>query len=158
MVISAWHRMSYDTDGRPYMTRELERHVRLLHRLVGNAAAEGKNIVFGAGSTHLLNAALHALAIENSSSPSAVVATVPYYPVSFFPFIAGSSLLKLNILFLFLGSSVFFFFLTGIQDPNPVLEIQGLRMERGTGHAGSRFGYSRENLALIIITMIIHPI
>ena len=82
MVISPWHRMSYDADGRPYMTRELERHVRLLHRLVGNAAAEGNNIVFGAGSTQLLNAALHALAGDNSS-PSTVVATVPYYPVTF---------------------------------------------------------------------------
>lgn len=73
--------MSYSADGRPYMTLELERHVRLLHKLVGNAAAEGKQIVFGAGSTQLLNAALHALAPDNSSSPSSVVATVPYYPV-----------------------------------------------------------------------------
>ncbi|CAA6660860.1 unnamed protein product [Spirodela intermedia] len=80
VVISGWHRMSYDADGRPYMTLELERHIRLLHKLVGNAAAEGKQIVFGAGSTQLLNAALHALAPDNSSSPSSVVATVPYYP------------------------------------------------------------------------------
>ncbi|MQL75567.1 hypothetical protein Taro_007952 [Colocasia esculenta] len=83
VVASGWHRMSYDTDGRPYMTRELERHIRILHRLVGNAATDGKYMVFGGGSTQLLNAALHSLAPENSSTPASVFATIPYNPVSF---------------------------------------------------------------------------
>ncbi|XP_078439342.1 pyridoxal phosphate (PLP)-dependent transferases superfamily protein isoform X2 [Wolffia australiana] len=72
--------MSYNADGGPSMTRELERHVRLLHKFVGNANVEGKFMVFGAGSTQLLNAALHALAPDISSSPATVVASVPYYP------------------------------------------------------------------------------
>ncbi|KAK4859610.1 hypothetical protein QYF36_008594 [Acer negundo] len=38
-------------------------------------------IVFGAGSTQLLNAVVHALSLDNSSSPARVVASIPFYPV-----------------------------------------------------------------------------
>ncbi|BBH08975.1 tryptophan aminotransferase of Arabidopsis 1, partial [Prunus dulcis] len=47
---------------------------------------QGRYIVFGAGSTQLLNAAVHALSSHNSSnssSPASVVATIPYYRVRF---------------------------------------------------------------------------
>ncbi|ONH90220.1 hypothetical protein PRUPE_8G041500 [Prunus persica] len=43
---------------------------------------QGRYITFGAGSTQLLNAAVHALSSDNSSSsssPASVVASIPYY-------------------------------------------------------------------------------
>jgi len=46
-----------------------------------NAITEGKYIIFGAGATHLLNAAVHALSSNAASSPAKVVASIPYYPV-----------------------------------------------------------------------------
>lgn len=47
-----------------------------------NAITEGKYIIFGAGATHLLNAAvMHALSSNAASSPAKVVASIPYYPV-----------------------------------------------------------------------------
>ncbi|KAG5100206.1 hypothetical protein JHK82_045258 [Glycine max] len=41
--------------------------------------SEGKYIVFGSGSTQLLNAAVYALSLNSSMSPAKVVATAPYY-------------------------------------------------------------------------------
>ncbi|THG17796.1 hypothetical protein TEA_017707 [Camellia sinensis var. sinensis] len=63
------------------ISEELEKHIRKLHERVGNAVTEGRFIVFGAGSTQLLNVAVHAL--SNSSSPAGVVATIPFYPVPY---------------------------------------------------------------------------
>ncbi|CAB4289406.1 unnamed protein product [Prunus armeniaca] len=71
--------------GDPYFLEPfwmLERHIRKLHAIVGNAVTGGRYIVFGAGSTQLLNAAVHALSSHNSSSsssPASVVASIPYY-------------------------------------------------------------------------------
>ncbi|KAH7652007.1 Pyridoxal phosphate-dependent transferase protein [Dioscorea alata] len=80
VVVAGWHRMSYSTTGKNYITTELERHIRMLHHGVGNAVTDDKFIVFGAGSTQLLYALVHALAASlNSSSPASVVASVPYY-------------------------------------------------------------------------------
>ncbi|KAJ0985580.1 hypothetical protein J5N97_003936 [Dioscorea zingiberensis] len=80
VVVAGWHRMSYSTTGENYITIELERHIRMLHFAVGNAVTDGRFIVFGAGSTQLLYALVHALAIShNSSLPASVVASVPYY-------------------------------------------------------------------------------
>lgn len=73
--------MSYGFSDSTTMSKELERHIRKLHYVVGNAVTKGRYIVFGAGSTQLLNAAVRVLSPDNSSSPARVVASVPYYPV-----------------------------------------------------------------------------
>ncbi|KAL8255055.1 hypothetical protein R6Q59_033276, partial [Mikania micrantha] len=60
----------------------LENYIRKLHSVCGNAVTEGRYIVFGIGSTQLLNAAVYALSSENSSSPSNVLASIPFYPLT----------------------------------------------------------------------------
>ncbi|CAO1945185.1 unnamed protein product [Urochloa humidicola] len=85
VVFSGWHRMSYLTTDGFYQSVELENHIRRLHRAVGNAVVDDKHLIFGAGSTQLINALVHALSVPDdangaSASPSArVVATAPYY-------------------------------------------------------------------------------
>lgn len=86
VLVSGWHRMSYRATGDNFISLELEKHIRLLHQAVGNAATDGKFIVFGTGSTQLINALLYALSPDHGSnsasiSPARVVASVPYYPV-----------------------------------------------------------------------------
>ncbi|MFS7895989.1 putative alliinase, EGF-like domain, pyridoxal phosphate-dependent transferase, major [Helianthus anomalus] len=88
VLIPGWHRMSYKYNDHPLMSieynlmsTELEYYIRKLHSIVGNAITQGRYIVFGIGSSQLLTAALYALSSENSSSPSNVLATIPYYPV-----------------------------------------------------------------------------
>ncbi|KAF5781848.1 putative alliinase, EGF-like domain, pyridoxal phosphate-dependent transferase, major [Helianthus annuus] len=81
VVISGWHRMSYRYADYTTMSKELENYIRKIHLLVGNAATEGRYIVFGIGSTQLLNAAVYALSSENSSSSSNVLASIPFYPM-----------------------------------------------------------------------------
>ncbi|KAJ0985578.1 hypothetical protein J5N97_003934 [Dioscorea zingiberensis] len=64
-----------------FISLELERHIRMLHLMVGNAVADDRFIVFGSGSTQLLYALIHALSQgQNSSGPASVVASIPYYP------------------------------------------------------------------------------
>ena len=81
VVVSGWHRMGNTFTDRPVMSRELERHIRILHALVGNVYTEGKFILLGTGSTQLLNAAVHAFSPDNSSDPAKVVASIPFDPV-----------------------------------------------------------------------------
>ncbi|KAK9069641.1 hypothetical protein SSX86_011545 [Deinandra increscens subsp. villosa] len=81
VVISGWHRMSYRYADYTTMSTQLETYIRKLHSVVGNAVTEGRYLVFGIGSTQLLNAAVYALSSENSSSPSNVLASVPFYPM-----------------------------------------------------------------------------
>ncbi|XP_051139770.1 tryptophan aminotransferase-related protein 4-like [Andrographis paniculata] len=105
VVIPGWHRMSYDYVNNLYISAELETHIRMLHDVARNAVTEGRYIVFGAGSTQLLNAAVYALSM-NMSSPAKVVAESPFYPVykeqteffnsKQFEFVDHSSLLKKN--------------------------------------------------------------
>lgn len=80
VVLSGFDRMSYATTDK-CMSLELEKHVRRLHAAIGNAITHDKYLVFGSGSTQLLNALVYALSPENASSPARVVATVPYYLV-----------------------------------------------------------------------------
>jgi Allinase len=80
VLLSGWHRMSYQTTDK-FMSLELEKHIRRLHALVGNAITQDKYLVFGSGSTQLLNALVYALSPDNTSSPASVVATAPYYRV-----------------------------------------------------------------------------
>ncbi|MFS7980612.1 putative alliinase, EGF-like domain, pyridoxal phosphate-dependent transferase, major [Helianthus anomalus] len=81
ILIPGWHRMSYQYGDYTLMSTELEYYIRKLHSIVGNAITEGRYMVFGVGSSQLLTAALYALSSENSSSPSNVLATIPYYPM-----------------------------------------------------------------------------
>ncbi|XP_076941154.1 tryptophan aminotransferase-related protein 4-like [Bidens hawaiensis] len=81
VVISGWHRMSYHYADGTAMSKELENYIREVHSLVGNAVTEGRYLVFGIGSTQLLNAAVYALSSENASSPSNVLASIPFYPM-----------------------------------------------------------------------------
>ncbi|OWM87018.1 tryptophan aminotransferase-related protein 3-like [Punica granatum] len=85
VMVSGWHRMSYSysfSDQYCQISEELEKHIRKVHEVVGNAITDGKYIICGAGATQLLNAAVHALSSNNPSIfPTRVVATAPYYKV-----------------------------------------------------------------------------
>ncbi|KAF0918081.1 hypothetical protein E2562_022671 [Oryza meyeriana var. granulata] len=83
VVFSGWHRMSYTTTDGRFHSVELDRHIRRLHRAVGNAVVDDKYLVYGSGSAQLINALVYALSPEGNaaSPPASVVATVPYYPV-----------------------------------------------------------------------------
>ncbi|KAH7284608.1 hypothetical protein KP509_34G062200 [Ceratopteris richardii] len=56
----------------------LEREIRILHNLVGNAVVDNKYIVLGVGSMQLLKAAVASLACDRRTAD--VVAAVPYFP------------------------------------------------------------------------------
>ncbi|KAM1686362.1 hypothetical protein FF1_034194 [Malus domestica] len=79
ILVAGWHRMGYTYPDDSFISTQLEASIHKLHAVVGNAVTEGKYFVFGAGSTQLLNAAVYALAPENSSSSASVVASIPYY-------------------------------------------------------------------------------
>ncbi|KAK6940068.1 Alliinase, EGF-like domain [Dillenia turbinata] len=83
VVVAGWHRMSYayDSAATPLMSQELEKKIRKLHKLVGNAVSDNRFIVFGVGSTQLLAAAIYALSSNLSNPPAQIVASVPHYPV-----------------------------------------------------------------------------
>ncbi|GLT74617.1 hypothetical protein SLA2020_464050 [Shorea laevis] len=81
IVLAPWHRMSYDFGDGSLISKELETRIHKLHEITKNAITDGKYIVFGAGSTQLLNAAVHALSVDNDPAASRVVASTPYYPV-----------------------------------------------------------------------------
>lgn len=81
LLVSGWHRMSYSFGDQTSMSKELEKHIRRVHSVAKNAITEGRYILFGVGSTQLLNAAVYALSPDNPSSPARVVAATPYYPV-----------------------------------------------------------------------------
>lgn len=58
----------------------LERAIRELHRLVGNAVVDGKYMVIGIGSTELISAAMYALAPRGGNGSKALVwSRTPYY-------------------------------------------------------------------------------
>ncbi|KAA8537960.1 hypothetical protein F0562_027460 [Nyssa sinensis] len=80
LLVAGWHRMSYSYNDHSIISQELEKHILKVHAIVGNAVTAGRFIVFGAGSTQLLNAAVHALSLNNSSTPAGVVASIPFYP------------------------------------------------------------------------------
>ncbi|KAJ0507807.1 putative alliinase, EGF-like domain, pyridoxal phosphate-dependent transferase domain 1 [Helianthus annuus] len=77
VVISGWHRMSYEYADDPMMSPELDKYIRKLHSVAGNAITQDRYIVFGVGSSQLLSAAVYALSSQNSSSPSNVLASTP---------------------------------------------------------------------------------
>ena len=68
-----------DSDG---PIPRLERAIRSLHALVGNAATEGRHLVLGIGSTELVNAAVYALALESrptSGGAAGLWSQTPWY-------------------------------------------------------------------------------
>ncbi|XP_050367034.1 tryptophan aminotransferase-related protein 4-like [Argentina anserina] len=86
ILVAGWHRMGYTFSDKAYISQELERLIRKVHDIAGNAVTQGRYIVVGAGSTHLLNAAVQALSSSSndssdslSSSPASIVVTIPYY-------------------------------------------------------------------------------
>ncbi|CAH2035248.1 unnamed protein product [Thlaspi arvense] len=81
VLVSGWHRMSYLYQDGTYVSEELEKVIRKLHSVVGNAVTDNRFVIFGSGSTQLLAAAAHALSLTNSSysSPTRLLASVPFY-------------------------------------------------------------------------------
>ncbi|XP_059281172.1 tryptophan aminotransferase-related protein 4-like [Lycium ferocissimum] len=85
IMVAGWHRMGYEFEDGSLISKELENVIHKLHDTVGNANTSNKYIIFGAGSTQLLNAAVYALSrtiySSSPSSPTKVVTSAPYYPV-----------------------------------------------------------------------------
>ncbi|KAI4346547.1 hypothetical protein L6164_007436 [Bauhinia variegata] len=79
VLVSGWHRMSYIYSDGSYISELLVKHIIKVHDIVGNAKTDGKYVIFGAGSTQLMNAAVYALSPNSSSNPAKVVATAPHY-------------------------------------------------------------------------------
>ncbi|CAN6349827.1 unnamed protein product [Urochloa humidicola] len=88
-VIRGWEATSYFSDAAAlcwFLDPGLEREVRRLHRVVGNAAADadgGYHLVVGTGATQLYQAAMYALSISSpprrDHQPVPVVSPAPYY-------------------------------------------------------------------------------
>ncbi|KAH9624883.1 hypothetical protein KSS87_020283 [Heliosperma pusillum] len=81
VLVSGWHRLGYSFPVGDEMSVELEKYIFKLHELVGNAVTKGRHIVFGTGSTQILNAAVHSLASLSPVIPAHVLVTIPYYPL-----------------------------------------------------------------------------
>ncbi|TVU17288.1 hypothetical protein EJB05_33308, partial [Eragrostis curvula] len=83
LVIPGWQTMSYFSDVGGFcwfLEPQFEREVRRLHRLVGNAVADGYHVLVGTGSTQLFQAVLYALSpAADSGAPMSVVSPAPYY-------------------------------------------------------------------------------
>ncbi|KAL5552834.1 hypothetical protein UlMin_040235 [Ulmus minor] len=82
MVIKGSDSMSYISDIRNvcwFMEPELEAAVKRLHRTVGNAVVDDRNIVVGNGSTQIYHALLYALTSPGGEEPVSVVSAAPYY-------------------------------------------------------------------------------
>uniref|UniRef100_A0A0E0KZ08 Alliinase C-terminal domain-containing protein n=1 Tax=Oryza punctata TaxID=4537 RepID=A0A0E0KZ08_ORYPU len=84
IVIPGWQTMSYFSDVGSlcwFLEPGFEREVRRLHRLVGNAVADGYHVLVGTGSTQLFQAALYAFSPPGPAAPMSVVSPAPYYSV-----------------------------------------------------------------------------
>ncbi|KAI3435182.1 Alliinase_C domain-containing protein [Psidium guajava] len=83
LVVSGSELMSYISNPGStcwFLEPALEKSIRRIHGLVGNAAAEdGRHVVVGTGSTQLLQAALYALCPPGLPKPTSVVCAAPYY-------------------------------------------------------------------------------
>ncbi|KAH9301676.1 hypothetical protein KI387_013259, partial [Taxus chinensis] len=62
-----------------FMEPELEKEIRTLHGLVGNAVTEDRHIIVGTGSSQLFQAALYAL--SNQEFTTNIISDAPYYSV-----------------------------------------------------------------------------
>ena len=86
IVIRGWELMSYLGDAKNsvcwYMLPEVERGIRRLHHVVGNAVTNDRYIVVGTGATQLFQAAVFALSPSHPSQPINVLAAAPFYSVT----------------------------------------------------------------------------
>ncbi|VFQ87702.1 unnamed protein product [Cuscuta campestris] len=62
-----------------FLEPELEKEIRRLHGVVGNAVEEEHYVVVGTGSSQLIQAALYALSPPDADLPVNVVCAAPYY-------------------------------------------------------------------------------
>ena len=53
-----------------------------IHRVVGNAVTEDRQIIVGTGSSQLFQAALYALSSAEALEPLSVVSAAPFYSVN----------------------------------------------------------------------------
>nr|AZG03001.1 alliinase [Allium lenkoranicum] len=86
VLVSGWHRTSYFFNPvSNFISFELEKTIKELHEIVGNAAAKDRYIVFGVGVTQLIHGLVISLSPNMTATPCApqskVVAHAPYYPV-----------------------------------------------------------------------------
>ncbi|XP_052117847.1 tryptophan aminotransferase-related protein 4-like [Arachis duranensis] len=82
VLVSGWHRMRYNYSDGSSISPLLVKNIRKLHEIVGNAITNERYIVFGSGSTQLINAAVYALSHKSSLlDPAKVLNTSPYCPV-----------------------------------------------------------------------------
>ncbi|KAG6517189.1 tryptophan aminotransferase-related protein 1-like isoform X2 [Zingiber officinale] len=82
ITIAGWQGISYFSDVTNlcwFLEPEFDHEIRRLHRLVGNAVADGHFVVVGTGSTQLFQAALYALSPPDTPHPLSVVSAAPYY-------------------------------------------------------------------------------
>ncbi|KAI3785795.1 hypothetical protein L1987_44920 [Smallanthus sonchifolius] len=82
VVTSSWQHISYFSDIKNvcwFLEPVLVSAITRLHKVVGNAVTEGRNIVVGTGSSQLYQAALYALSPPNGSDPMNVVSAAPFY-------------------------------------------------------------------------------
>ncbi|PWZ33434.1 Tryptophan aminotransferase-related protein 2 [Zea mays] len=82
ILIPAWQTMSYFSNLGGiccFLEPGLEREVRRLHRLVGNAVVDGYHVIVGTGSTQLFQAVLYAISPASDGTPIDVVSPAPYY-------------------------------------------------------------------------------
>lgn len=82
VTISGSDLMSYFSDPGNicwFLEPGLADSIRNVHRLVGNAAVDGRHILVGTGSTQLFQAALFALSSPDAAHPLSVVSAAPYY-------------------------------------------------------------------------------
>ncbi|XP_065875003.1 tryptophan aminotransferase-related protein 2 [Euphorbia lathyris] len=82
IVIPGWQSMSYFSDiGNPcwFLEPEFAKQIVRLHKIVGNAVTDDRQIVVGTGSTQLYQAVLYALAPQDAEEPINVVSAAPYY-------------------------------------------------------------------------------
>nr|XP_025702261.1 tryptophan aminotransferase-related protein 4 [Arachis hypogaea] len=74
--------MRYNYSDGSSISPLLVKNIRKLHEIVGNAITNERYIVFGSGSTQLINAAVYALSHKSSLlDPAKVLNTSPYCPL-----------------------------------------------------------------------------
>ncbi|KAH7525073.1 hypothetical protein FEM48_Zijuj06G0186400 [Ziziphus jujuba var. spinosa] len=141
VLVSGWHRMGYRyiNNDEFLMSKELENQIRKLHGMVGNAVTSGRYILFGAGSTQLLNAAVHALSLHHnaSSPPTPVLASIPFYAL----YKKQTDVFGLAN-FKFEGDASLWMNNSDAIAASADEDIMLFSISKLTGHAGTRFGWA----------------
>ncbi|KAI5066089.1 hypothetical protein GOP47_0018713 [Adiantum capillus-veneris] len=77
VLIPGWYRIGYELTQR--LIPGLEKEIRTLHKLVGNAVIDGRYLVVGTGEMQLMMAAYSTVSMEAEGLPVNVVIPPPYY-------------------------------------------------------------------------------